>query len=160
MNSKNAGRKNKYDTHIKPQLKNIPMWAREMTEKDIAKRLGVTEQAFIKYKRDHIELVNALKEGQQDLVSDLRSALIRKALGYEYTEKTIVSLGIDKNTGEEKNQITIHHRVAHPDVNAINLLLNNYDKDNWSDNWHERYRKDKELELRIKELDNKLSGWN
>lgn len=155
----NAGRKNKYDTHIKPQLKNITLWARSMTEKDIAKNLGITEQSFINYKKQHNELVEALRKGQQDLISDLKSALIKKAIGYEYTEKTIVNLGVDKDTGEEKNQITIHHKVAHPDVNAINLLLKNYDKDNWSNDWHERSIKDKELELKIKELDNKLNGW-
>lgn len=150
MKSK-AGRKSKYETHIKPNLDKIRELASSHLEKDIAKQLGVSISTFMDMKRKHPELQEALKKGQQELILDLKSALIKKALGYEYEEKTINN-GFDKN-GNVVETTTIHKKIVHPDVAAIHLLLKNYDRDNWADDWHNRHIKDEEIKIKLKALE-------
>lgn len=145
-----AGRKNKYDTHVKPYLNQIQEWANTMTEAQICVRLGVGKSAFSEYKRTHSELLEAIKKGRQDLVSDLRSALIRRACGYSYTErKTIVE--DDKVVRTETVE-----KFMPPDVAALNLALKNYDKDNWANDPQALALRKRELDLREKQIEENI----
>ena len=110
----------------------IHEWAQEKTEEQIAKILGICKQTWCKYKAEKPELLDALKKSKTELVKALYSTLIRKAEGFTYTEsKTIEEL--DPNTGQlvvvRKETYT---KAALPDVAALNLLLKNYDRDNWA----------------------------
>ena len=57
------GRKNKYYTHIKPQLKYIPEMLQDMTEEQVAKKLGVAYSSWNKYKLEFPELMEVIKKG-------------------------------------------------------------------------------------------------
>lgn len=110
----------------------IHEWAQEKTEEQIAKILGICKQTWCKYKAEKPELLDALKKSKTELVKALYSTLIRKAEGFTYTEsKTIEEL--DPNTGQlvvvRKETYT---KAALPDVAALNLLLKNYDRENWA----------------------------
>ena len=77
----------------------------------------------------------------------MRGALIKKALGFEYTETkrfTKIENGKQVQTIEETKKQSL------PDVAAANLLLKNYDKDNWSNNPRNDDLKREELELKKK----------
>ena len=51
----------KYETHVKPKLDLIAQWARDgAIERDIAKKLGVSESTFSGYKKEHEELMQTL----------------------------------------------------------------------------------------------------
>lgn len=122
------GRKSKYETHVAPYLKEIPHWYEDMTEGQIAKKLGVTSASFENYKKKHKELIAALKKGKQYLADELKDALRKKAKGFSYTEvKTKEAIDKDGKlvTLEEK-----YERYSPPDVGAIHLLLKNIDE-NW-----------------------------
>lgn len=129
---KKRGRKNVYDEKIKPYLPQIHEWAQEKTEAQIAKILDVSKQTFCKYKAEHPELLDALKKSKSELVKTLYSTLIRKAEGFQYTEsKTIEER--DPETGAlTVTRKETYTRTALPDVAALNLLLKNYDRDNWA----------------------------
>lgn len=145
-----AGRKNKYDTHVKPYLNQIQEWANTMTEAQICVRLGVGKSAFSEYKRTHSELLEAIKKGRQDLVSDLRSALIRRACGYLYTErKTIVE-------DDKVVRMETVEKFMPPDVAALNLALKNYDKDNWANDPQALALRKQELDLREKQIEENI----
>lgn len=139
------GRKNKYWTHVKPYLKEISGYKRTMTEAQICKRLGVGRSAFNKYKTEHAELREALHAGEVELVSDLKGALIKKALGFEYQEKTIT---IDEITKEMQHKTM--YKYAAPDLGSIHLLLKNLDP-TWrnDDNTTLQMKRD-ELEIKKK----------
>lgn len=81
-----AGRKDKYETHIKPYLTEITKWRKTMDEKQIMEKLGIGKTAFYKYKRTYKELADALKMGEQELGKRAISNLIKRGNGYEYTE--------------------------------------------------------------------------
>lgn len=122
------GRKSRYESHVQPNLGKIAEWYTEMDEGAIAKRLGVARSTFEKYKAEHKELRDALTYGKQELVSDLKSALKKKAKGFYYDE-TKTCIRQDGN-GKEVKVVEKYKRYAPPDLGAIHLLLKNLD-DEW-----------------------------
>lgn len=124
-----AGRKNKYETHVKPYLEKIPKWYLTKTEAQIAKKLGVSEASWTNYKKEHPELLECLRSGQEDLVDELKSTLKKKAQGFHYTESTRTL--IDDPEKGLINKTEVKRRYAQPDTGAIHLLLKNLDP-----NWH------------------------
>lgn len=141
------GRPSKYKKHVEPYLDKIKQMALTMTEKQIAETLGVGYTAFREYKRQYPALNDALKKGRADLVMELRSTLIRRAKGFQYEEKKIIKEG-----GEVVREI---HAIksALPDVAALNLLLKNYDRENWANDPQTLELRKKELELRERQVE-------
>lgn len=119
------GRKGRYESYVLPHLDEIREWYNTLSEKDIAKRLGVSVSTFEKYKREHPELADTLKDGRQELVSMLKKSLKKKAVGFEYTEtkKTIREIA-----GKKIVTIEEYTRYSPPDTGAIHLLLKNLDE--------------------------------
>lgn len=145
--AKGKGRPNKYFTHVQPRLEEIKKLCLTMTEKQIAQTLGVSYSCWCDYKNKYSELSDALKKGRESLVLELKSTLIRKAKGFSYSEKkTIKENGV---TVREE----IYEKASLPDVAALNLLLKNYDKDNWSNDPQMLRIREKELELKEKQIE-------
>lgn len=141
------GRKSVYETHIEPRFSEISKWLENgATEKQIYENLGVSRNAFYKYKKDKKEFYELLKNGRKNLVVELRGALVKKALGFKYIERKTVT-GKDAN-GETVERTEIYERAALPDVAALNLCLKNYDPDEWANDPQALRIKEKELELK------------
>lgn len=80
--------KSKWDD-VKEKLILVEGWARNgLTDEQIAKNLGISIQTFYTYKKDHLEFFEALKRGKEVIDFEVESALLKRALGYEYTEVT------------------------------------------------------------------------
>lgn len=165
------GRPNKYKTHVEPYLDKVKEMALVMNEEQIAKTLNVGTTAFYDYKKKYPELREALKKGRRELVYELRSTLIQRAKGYDYTEtKTVteklkvpenvraalISTGVKPedidNAKVIKTEVTKKH--LHPDVAALNLALKNYDKENWANDPQMLALREKELALRERQVEN------
>lgn len=143
-----AGRKSVYEEKVKRRFDDIERWVKGgATERQIAKALGVGYSTFNRYKVEQEELRELLKNVDcTEIVLDLRSALLKKAMGFTYQEKKTY-----RKFDEEGNLATyteITEKVALPDVAAINLALKNYDRDNWSNDWQLYGIKKEELELK------------
>ena len=165
------GRKNRYETHVAPFFPQILEWlSNGATEKQIAEKLGVGYSTWSDYKVKYQELGEILEKGRRNLVATLRGALIKKALGFDYTETKTVSEHIDMpsemrevllSSGFTREQIEqanlikteVMNKHATPDVAALNLALKNYDKDDWSNDWQNYELRKKELELKEKKID-------
>lgn len=142
------GRPSKYHKLVEPYLAQIAEMALTMTERQIATTLGVSYSAFRDYKEQYPALQKTLMEGRKDLVKELKSILISKAKGYQYQEtKTTYINGVE----EKKEEVV---KYSHPDVAAINLLLKNYDKENWANDPQLLKIKQEELELKKKAAEN------
>lgn len=141
----NLGRKYKYETHVKPRLAEITEWRRTMTEAQICIKLGIGRTAFYEYKKEHREFERALRTGETMLVGDLKGALIKKALGYEYKEKETI---VTKIKG--KTSVTTKTKEKHmpADLGSIHLLLKNLDPDWRNDDAETRRLKREELEIK------------
>lgn len=141
-----------YEKRIEPYLSEISEMALTMTDEQIAETLGVGYSTFKRYKRDYKTLQDALKSGRKRLVITLKSTLIEKAKGFDYLEtKTIKEKVGDKL---EVTKVEEYKKHASPDVAALNLLLKNYDKDNWANDPQVLELKKKELKLKEQQIKN------
>lgn len=147
------GQRSKYDTHVLPRLKEIEEMSRDYTNQDIAKMCGVAAQTFSGYVTKYKELDEALKRGRTELVKELRSAMIKKAIGFNYTEKKIIKKKNDEGVLEVVTE-EIYEKYAQSDVAALNLLLKNYDPKNWANDPQALEIRKKELKLAEKKAEN------
>lgn len=161
-----VGRKNVYDSKIKPKFEYIKaQLGKGASEKQVAKAIGVGYSTWLNYKATNQEFSEFLKNDvdRSELVDDLRSALIKKALGFSYEEKKVTVQEIQLEDGETKIPAKVIRtetmtKFSPPDVASINLALKNYDKENWSNDWQAYDLKKEELELKKKLAEEKI--WN
>ena len=119
------GRKNKYESHVKPRLEEIKRWYETLTEEQIAKKLGVSVASFENYKKKYPELKESLQSGREHLIEELRDTLKKKAKGFHYEEKKTI---IREVNGQQTKVIEKYERFSPPDTGAIHLLLKNLDE--------------------------------
>ena len=152
-NKKKAGCKGKYETHVLPFFDKIEKLLNEgASERQVAESLGVSYASFNNYKAQYEELDELCRKPRTKLVKDLRSALVKRALGYNYEVKKVY---IDEDEkGNKKKHTEIFTKHAMPDVTAIFGALNIYDDEYVKDKKaHEL--KEQELELRKMLAENK-----
>lgn len=164
------GKPGKYETYVQPYLSLISEWCRTMTEQQIAEKLGIGYSTWKQYKVDYPAVQDAIKKGRQNLVAELRSSLIKKANGYEYTETkettehikwpddmyaALIDAGFthDQIASSRVVKTEVAHKKMAPDVAALNLALKNYDKENWANDPQSLELKKKELELRERQVE-------
>ena len=141
------GRPNKYDSHIKPYLKQISEWKRNgATDDQICEQLDVSKSVYYDAKAKYSEFSEILKNSKALFVSDLRGELAR--LAFKHTLSTVK---VYTKSDEKGNPITYREKTEKEvdgDIAAIHLLLKNLDRDNWADNPQGLELKKQELELR------------
>lgn len=126
-----TGRKSKYETHIQPHLKEIETAVKNgATVKEVADALGIAESTLNKYKAEKKELSAAFMCGRANIVIEIRGALLKKALGYDYEEEKRVG----RKDGNGENVVLVEKYKKHqpPSETAAAMLLRNYDE-NWLD---------------------------
>ena len=126
-----TGRKSIYDTKIKPHLSEIEEAVKGgATITEIASALGIAESTLYKYKTEKAELSKAFAGGRAHIVIEIRAALLKKALGYEYQEKKQYIKKDEDGESVTYTEITTKHQP--PSETAGAMLLRNYD-DAWLD---------------------------
>ena len=146
--------KSKYESYVKPFLDEISEWTIIMSEKEIAKKLGISVNTFSTYKQQHEELRHALVDGKKRLVMEIKKKMKQSALGYYYTEtKTIVK----KEHGQTVSETTeTYNRYAKPELGAAHLLLKNND-DTWrNDDADTMEMKRRQIEIQQQKADNAI----
>lgn len=146
-----AGRKNVYEEKVLSRFDDIERWLKGgATERQVAAALGIAYSTWNSYKVRFPELVELIKKvDRTNIVLDLRSALLKKAMGFKYTESKTYTKK-DEVTGHKTSYIEVTEKEALPDVAAINLALKNYDKQNWANDPAMLDLKKEELELKKK----------
>lgn len=118
----------KYEEYVKPRLLEVQGWIRNgVTEKEIAKKLGIAYSTFREYKKQHSALLGTLREHKEIVDFKVENALLKRALGYKAIETT---------TELTKDGLVITKEVTkevQPDVGAATFWLKNRNKDTWSD---------------------------
>ena len=127
--------KGKYEAWLEPDnLTRLEAWARDgLTDEQIAHNIGITPRALYKWKNNHVQIFQALKKGREVVDIQVENALLRRALGYSYTETTR-ELEFDPDSGEKvlKTTKVVTKQVA-PDTTAQIFWLKNRRPDKWRD---------------------------
>ena len=125
------GRKSKYDEVIKPHIAEIKKAVESgATISEIAKAFDIAESTLYKYKNEKTELSKAFAHGRAKIVIEIRGALLKKALGYDYKETKRV--GRKDSEGESIVLYEEYNRHQPPSETAAAMLLRNYDEE-WLD---------------------------
>ena len=103
-----------------------------MIDKDMAKALGISEASFYKYLEKNVEFLEALKRGKAPVNEEVVSALLKRALGYDYIEKTIEAV-IDEKGNAKGQKIKTTTKQVVPDVTAQIFWLKNRMPEDWRD---------------------------
>lgn len=151
-----TGRKNAYETIIKPRFNEILEWLKNgATEKQIAENLGVAYSTYLKHKAENVEFSELIKKGRESLVLKLRGTLVKKAFGFQYTE--IKKIKYTDENGDVKERIEETTKASLPDVAALNLCLKNYDSEEWAND--PQMLRIKREELKIKQENADKNNW-
>ena len=112
------------DGELKDKLILIQGMARNgLTQQQIADNLGISIDTLIENKKKYSEFNNALKKGKEVIDFEVENALIKRALGYEYEEKTYENGILTKKV---KKQVP-------PDTTAQIFWLKNRQVKKWRD---------------------------
>lgn len=140
------GRPNKYNTHIKPYLKQIAEWKKNgATDQQVCEQLGVSPSVFYAAKVKYKEFSEILKNSRENFIADLRGELARLAFKHNLETVKVYSKTEDGKTVTYKEKTS---KEVDGDIAAIHLLLKNLDRDNWADNPQGLEIKKRELELK------------
>lgn len=140
-------RPSKYDTEIKPHLDEIRKAVEAgATIEEIAQAFGISASTIYKYKAEKKEFSDAFARGRARVIFDIKAALLKKALGYEYQEKKQYIKKDESGENVTYTEITTRHQP--PSETAGAMLLRNYDKDWLDKDAISTAMKQQELELR------------
>ena len=133
-----AGRKNKYDSHIKPNMNMIIGYLNGgHTEASVAKRFGVSVSTWELYKLRKSEFSEAIKNAGMNATALVVNALHKRATGYEYDEihTEITDTGAQHaQAGQPLAQRRVIRKITKhvpPDTAAGIYWTTNRDPDNW-----------------------------
>ena len=117
---------------VKNKLTLVENWAKDgIIDKDIATKLGISEDTFYEYKKKYPEFSEALKKGKEVVDYEVENALLKRALGYEYEEETYETV-YDNNLDRYVEKLTkrVKKQVA-PDTTAQIFWLKNRKPKEW-----------------------------
>lgn len=82
--------KGKYEEWLEPEgLLKIEGWARDgLTDEQIAENMGICRDTLIEWKKKYSDISDTLKKGKEVIDRQVENALLKRALGYKYTEVT------------------------------------------------------------------------
>lgn len=119
---------------VKEKLILIEGWARDgLTDEQIANNLNIATSTFYEYKKKYPEFSEVLKKGKEVVDYEVENALLKRALGYEYEEKTYE---LKYNEQLKKNVEVLTKRVTKqiaPDTTAQIFWLKNRQSGKWRD---------------------------
>lgn len=119
----------KYAEWLEPdKLLIIEGWARDgLVDEQIAKNIGINPGTLYVWKQKYPEFSEALKKGKEVVDREVENALLKRALGYEYTE-----VKIEEEFGEVTKKTTTVKQVV-PDTTAQIFWLKNRKPAEWRD---------------------------
>lgn len=153
------GRKSKYETNVKPRLLEIAAWCRDgLTDKEIAEKLGISQDSFYVYKNKHTEFSDTLKETKEIADIKVENSLNKNANGYDYEEQTVVmKKEVIYKDGKRVKEVTYpeiititKHKEA--ETKAQMFWLQNRKPEKW--------RNQSQIDLRVNKLEDILNGNN
>lgn len=103
-------------------------WARDgLTDEQLAQKMGIATGTLYEWKKSYPEISDALKRGKEVVDIEVENALLKRALGYDYTEERVE---ISEKDGRKVTQITKHIAA---DTTAQIFWLKNRRPDKWRD---------------------------
>lgn len=120
--------KGKYEYWRTPEgLLKLESWARDgLTDEQIAENISINPATLYDWKKKYPEISESLKKGKEVVDIRVENALLKRALGYTYTE-------VRTESGADGTKITKTVKEVIPDTTAQIFWLKNRRPDKWRD---------------------------
>lgn len=112
----------------------LAAWARDgLIDEEIAKKIGISRSTLAEWKKRFSDISDALKKGKEIVDIEVENALLKRALGYSFTETTR-ERKLNPETGEYEMVITKEVvKDVQPEIAACFIWLKNRCPDRWRD---------------------------
>ncbi|CUH95892.1 hypothetical protein P22_1978 [Propionispora sp. 2/2-37] len=127
--------KGKYEQWLTAEgLLQLEAWARNgLIDEQIASNMGITRSTLSEWKKKHSDISDALKKGKEVIDIQVENALLKRALGYQFTEVTKERI---YNETTRKFEFKVTKKVVkevQPDTTAQIFWLKNRKPAEWRD---------------------------
>lgn len=127
--------KGKYEYWITPEgLLKLEAWARDgLIDEQIAENIGINPATLYEWKKRYPKISESLKKGKEVVDIQVENALLKRALGYEYTE---VTQEVCENAETGEMELCVTKKVTKevvPDTTAQIFWLKNRKPNEWRD---------------------------
>lgn len=83
-------------------------WARDgLTDEQIAHNMGISRSTLNEWKKKYPDISDTLKRGKDVVDRQVENALLKRALGYDYEEVTIVAVEVGQDEYDERVQAEV-----------------------------------------------------
>lgn len=111
--------KGKYEEWLTDEgLLKLEGWAHDgLTDEQIAEKIGIRRPTLYDWKKKYSDISDALKRGKEVVDRQVENALLKRARGYEYTERTARVVDRDKDLIEsERREFENRYKLDHPEA--------------------------------------------
>lgn len=103
-------------------------WARDgLTDEQIAHNMGINVSTLYSWKKSYKEISEALKKGKEVVDILVENALLKRAIGYKYTERKVI------HSDKDGDRIEVTEKEVPPDTTAQIFWLKNRKPEEWRD---------------------------
>ncbi|MBS6888618.1 MAG: hypothetical protein E6377_18025 [Clostridium sp.] len=148
---------------VSKRLKDVETWASMgLSEKQIAKNLGISKSTMENYKNDHLDFLDSLNSGKRLASYEVENAVYKKATGYKVKKTAAIKCKdtyYDENGNKcikERVEVVEYEEEVPADIQAAKFWLVNKKSAKWSDN-PAKIKIDKEALQLKKDMANKES---
>lgn len=116
--------KGKYEEWLEAEgLLKIEGWAKDgLTEEQIAGNMGIARSTLNEWKKKFPDISDTLKRAKEVVDRQVENALLKRALGYAYTEDKYISVGMRQEEYQEKLREHMEaYRISHPQAGEDEL---------------------------------------
>lgn len=141
--------KGKYQEWLTPDgITRLEAWARDgLTDEQIAAKMGISTKTLYEWKKTYSNICEALKRGKEVVDVEVENALLKRAMGYEYTETRT-------ETADDGTVKTIvMQKTMPPDTTAQIFWLKNRRPAVWRDKQQVEHSTDKPFEVNIRVIE-------
>ncbi len=126
MAKKKGGRRGKYEEWLTEEgLIKLEGWARDgLTNEQIAHNIGINPDTLYTWIKKYPEISESLKRGKEVVDRQVENALLKRALGYDFEEKTYVSVEMS----QEEYDLRVEVELAVWDENNPNATQDERDR--------------------------------
>ena len=124
-----GGRPTKYNKDFSPLLAEA-LALSGMTDKQIAKKMGISEATLTNWKKEHPEFLASIKRGKESPDDLVEQSLFRRATGFDNDK----AVKIFMPANAKKPVYAPYTERVHPDVTACIFWLKNRRPDRWRNN--------------------------
>ena len=141
--------KGKYQEWLTPDgITRLEAWARDgLTDEQLAAKIGITATTLYDWKNKYPVISEALKRGKEVVDVEVENALLKRAMGFEYTETRT-------ETADDGTVKTIvMQKTMPPDTTAQIFWLKNRRPAVWRDKQQVEHSTDKPFEVNIRVIE-------